>query len=827
MHAFNGWYDGEHLNHVAFPMGGIGAGTVCLNGNGALSKVSLRGQPAMLNDPMLFAAVCVRPGAGGDPIARVLEGPVPAHEVFGRPQSGFGSRRHQGLPRFGQAAFRARVPFGIVQLRDDHLPLAVQITGWSPFIPNDEDASSLPVLALEYELHNETGRALEVVFSFHSVNFLSDARARQPEAPPQSRPRVRVVDRGFVLDQPAVEAAPFARAALAATIPDDRVRVDGAWFRGNWFDALTLVWKNVSSGAAPSQPPISEGQPSPGGSLYLPLTLQPGERATVPVLLAWHVPVADVRYPSEPAAACGSGCGCSTPDADEHYRPWYTRAFADVDAVTQHWQSQYADLRRRTQRFSDCFYDTTLPPEVIEAVAANLMILKTPTLLRQRDGRVWGWEGCGDDVGCCAGSCTHVWNYAQAMPHLFSRLERTLRDTEFGLSQNDEGKQAFRSALPLRQAPDFSAHAAADGQLGGIIKVYRDWRISGDTDWLRRLWPAVKQSLRYCIQAWDPGHEGAIKEPHHNTYDIEFWGADGMCTSFYVAALAAAVQIGQTLGDDVTLFEQLLERGRRCLQQTLFNGEYFVQQVQWTGLRAKLGEFKALMGGFEELPEAQALIAAEGPKYQYGRGCLADGVLGAWMAQTSGLNCGLDDRQVRSHLLSVHRHNLKHDLSTHANPQRSGYTTGHEGGLLLCSWPQGGKPSLPFVYSDEVWTGIEYQVASHLMMHGCVTQGLDIVRLARQRYNGRVRNPFDEYECGHWYARAMSSYALLQGMTGARYDAVTKMLSLAPWTGGDFRTFVCTATGYGTAGLRDGQPFCDVVEGEIDVQGIACATIKP
>ncbi|RPJ79531.1 MAG: hypothetical protein EHM13_13305, partial [Acidobacteria bacterium] len=215
--------------------------------------------------------------------------------------------------------------------------------------------------------------------------------------------------------------------------------------------------------------------------------------------------------------------------------------------------------------------------------------------------------------------------------------------------------------------------------------------------------------------------------------------------------------------------------------------------------------------------EAAELLEKEGPKYQYGQGCLSDGVLGSWLAAMCGLGQVLDADKVASHLRAVHRYNLKHDLSEHANPQRPSYACGSEGGLLLCTWPKGGKLSLPFVYSDEVWTGIEYQVASHLMLMGLVTEGLEIVRVCRDRYDGRVRNPFNEYECGHWYARAMSSYGLLQGLTGARYDAVEKVLYLEPSIEGDFRSFLSTATGYATVGVRNGKPFLEVRSGAIDV----------
>jgi uncharacterized protein (DUF608 family) len=351
------------------------------------------------------------------------------------------------------------------------------------------------------------------------------------------------------------------------------------------------------------------------------------------------------------------------------------------------------------------------------------------------------------------------------------------------------------------------------------MKVFREWRIGGDTEWLRRLWPKAKASLDYCIATWDPGHKGWLEEPHHNTYDIEFWGPDGMCTSFYLGALTAAVAMGKALGEDVSAYAALLEQGTKKTEAELFDGEYFIQQIEWKNLRAKNPlEVKSFAGDYSA--EARALLEKEGPKYQYGKGCLSDGVLGSWLAAVCGAGQVLDPQKVASHLKAVHKYNLKRDLSAHANPQRPSYACGAEGGLLLCTWPKGGELSLPFVYSNEVWTGIEYQAASHLMLLGLVDEGLEIVRVARDRYDGRVRNPFNEYECGHWYARAMSSYALLQGLTGARYDAVEKVLWLQPSLKGDFRSFFSTATGYGAVGVKEGRPFCEAKAGKIEVREI-------
>jgi uncharacterized protein (DUF608 family) len=793
-------YQGAYLNRVAFPMGGIGAGMICLEGTGALSHFSLRNKPEVFHEPAVFAAICVK---GENPFARVLEGPVPGWKLFGMPGAGNGAGGATfGLPRFGQARFMARFPFATVRLSDKQSPLEVEITGWSPFEPGDPDNASLPVAGLEYKFKNLTSKPLEAVFSYNCRNFM--AVGKNPT-------EVKRLEGGFILQGNGAKDRMWEEGSFAVSVDQPQVKVNLAWFRGGWFDPLTMAWKDVAEGACYDRAPLTEGAPSPGATLFVPITLAAGESKTVTLRLAWHVSQTDLRIGKD-----ALNVGSKT--VPGNYRPWYAGRFASIQELTKYWRENYAGLRTASKRFSDCFHDTTLPPEVVEAVAANLTILKSPTVLRQTDGRLWAWEGCGDNSGCCHGSCTHVWNYAQAIPHLFPTLERTLRETEYGPSQNAAGHQTFRSSLPIRDVePDF--HAAADGQLGGIMKAYRDWRIGGDTAWLKTLWPAIKKSLDYCILTWDPGHKGVVEEPHHNTYDIEFWGADGMCTSFYLGALKAATLMAQAQGEDVPLYAELLKKGAAKAEADLFNGEYFIQKIEWKNLRAgNPTENKSMVGDYS--PEARALLEKEGPKYQYGDGCLSDGVLGCWMAEVCGVGPVLAKDKVSSHLKSIHRYNLKKDLSAHANPQRPAYACGAEGGLLICTWPKGGKLSLPFVYSDEVWTGIEYQVASHLMGMGMVNEGLEIVRACRDRYDGRIRNPFNEYECGHWYARAMSSYGLLQGLSGARYDAVEKVLHLDPRVKGDFRCFLSTATGYGTVGFKHGKPFVEVRQGKIDIREI-------
>jgi uncharacterized protein (DUF608 family) len=827
---YNSTYKGEYLRRVAFPIGGLGSGMFCLEGSGAFSHMSVRSRPEVFNEPGMFAAISVKGVKNG---AKIVEGPVPDWKRFGQPNTGNGAGGSIfGLPRFENAEFTPRFPFATLELAEEDFPIQAQVTGWSPFIPTDPDSSSLPSGALEYTFKNTGSHNVECVFSFHSKNFM------KPKDIDTQKIKLgnNNIDRhanGFILSQSPMQERPFDEGYFCIFTDDGETVVDHCWFRGGWFDPLTMTWDTIKKGETKTSNPVESN--APGASLYVPFSLASGAEKTVKVLMSWYVPVSDTRHGGEAKDEdkCDGTDGCCTSSdqlgasiADESYRagkykPWYSNRFKNISEVSAFWKSNYDDLREKSKLFTDTFFSNTLPTEVTEAIAANLTILKSPTVMRQYDGRLWSYEGCGDNWGCCHGSCTHVWNYAQAIPHLFPSLERTLRHTEFCESQNKEGHQTFRSALPIRPV-DHEFYAAADGQLGGIMKVYRDWRIYGDNEWLKKLYPMVKKSLDYCIRTWDPKGKGIIEEPHHNTYDIEFWGPDGMCTSFYLGALTAMIEMGKFLkkNKDVSTYQKLLSKGKQFTENELYNGEYFYQKIQVSGLNAPnpIDASKKSMGG-EYSEEARQLLEKEGPKYQYGTGCLSDGVLGAWIAKVSGLHDAFDTNKIASHLTAVHKYNFKNDLSEHANPQRPSFALGNEGGLLLCSWPKGGKLSLPFVYSDEVWTGIEYQVASHLMFMGKVKEGLEIVRACRDRYDGRIRNPFNEYECGHWYARALSSYGMLQALTGVRFDNVDKVLYVDSKIG-DFTSFLSCETGFGTVSLTNGKVSVKPAMGTFEVKKI-------
>jgi len=824
-------FSGDNATQVAMPLGGIGAGSICLNGYGGLQDFAIRARPETTALPAVWssnspeAAFAVLHIKGSSSVTKLVEGPFPAFKIFDQGLQGQGLRRggYEGFPRFGKCTFKGEYPFGEARLSDSSLPLEVELTGWNPFIPLDDKNSGIPCVILEYTLRNTSRQPVEYEFSYHLSHLAPGCKQEQ-----SGSTNTVVPGKGVFLhndEDPNAEA--YGSASI--TVIGDKPRIKGMWLRSpEWtYGSLTALWREVSTGTFTANDG-SNGIDTigrNGASILMDGRLAPGEFRTYPILITWHFPNCYVQAGGKPSTADirgEVGCRSIAGGLPPLWRPYYTSVWKDAREVALYVEKEYSSLRSRTVKFKEALFSSTLPPYVLDAVSANLAILKSPAVLREENGNLWGWEGCFPDKGCCEGSCTHVWNYAQAFPHLYPQLERTLRDIELVRSMDERGHINFRGAIPDGPV-DHSWYAAADGQLGGIMKLYRDWHICGDTGWLRKMYPLAKRSLDYCIGAWDPDHRGGLFEPHHNTYDIEFWGPDGMCTSIYLGALSAMAKMAQAVGQpaDEEFYADLAKRSSQLMDEQLFNGEYYRQKVEYIGLRdTSFADSVAHVD--EKSSELQQLLKREGPKYQYGGGCLSDGVIGAWMARTYGIETPLARNNVRSTLQAIFKNNFKTDLSEHANAQRPGYAMGQEPGLLLCSWPHGDKPTLPFIYSDEVWTGIEYQVASHLIQEGFVKEGLTIVKALRSRYDGRTRNPWNEYECGNWYARAMASYSLLGALSGFRYSAVERTLWFGPQLNvRPFKSFFSTAFGFGVISLDTQSVSVQMIEGELPIERLA------
>jgi hypothetical protein len=459
--------------------------------------------------------------------------------------------------------------------------------------------------------------------------------------------------------------------------------------------------------------------------------------------------------------------------------------------------------------------ESTLPAAVKDGAMANLSTLVTPTSFRTADGHFHGFEGCNNQAGCCFGNCTHVWNYEPATQHVFPSLARSLRENAFGFCTDDEGRQDFRQLLP----PDKQrwGNAAADGQMGQIMKLYLDWKLCGDTEWLRKHWPAARRALEFAWipGGWDGDRDGVMEGVQHNTYDVEFYGPNPLCGIWYLGALRACEEMARVAGDTAAADEyaRIFRGGSKWIDENLFNGEYYIQKVQ----------------GIPKDKIAKGLIVGMGaadtehPDFQVGDGCLVDQLSGQYVADTAGLGNLVDEAHIRKTMQSIYKYNYKRSMFRHESVQRI-YSLNDEAALIICDYGRGKRPEIPFPYFSELFTGLEYVAATLMLSHGMVAQGTECIESIRRRYDGERRNPWNEAECGHHYARAMASWAALLAFGGFQYHAAGKSVAIGPVVKGPVRSFWSAGTGWGSFRVDAGGAAIAVEEGELAMRSVKLAS---
>jgi non-lysosomal glucosylceramidase len=799
-------YSGRHLDQIAFPVGGIGTGSVSLSGQGALRDWEIINRPNLGGKmPYTFPVIWAK-APGEEPVCRVLEGPPPPPHIG----SGGGDphANGEGFPHMDACTFRGEYPFAWMDFKSKKLPLQVTLEAWNPYIPSNPDDSGYPAAILTYTLTNRTKKTVETSLAWSVWNPVgslgvsdNDRVFGNVEHGPGKNINTYYEGeklRGLMLSSKKWKKSHPRYGELALLTDAKNVTVMKYWSREGWFTPRHDFWDNFSaSGILPDHDygPTPEGQ-STAGALGVRVRLRPGQTKQIPFYFTWYFPNFEKYWHQADPAACGCD---TTQEAKPVWKNYYATQFKSAGDAAEKLHADRKRLYTETMRFHDALFGSTLPRQVLDAVSSQMAILKTTTCLRLEDGTFYGWEGCTPGCGCCEGSCTHVWNYQQALPFLFPSLERSMRSADYRYNMRKDGSLGFRIQLPPGAPPnDFLP--CADGQMGGILKAYRDWKICGDDNWLRSIWPAMKRSLEFAWKDWDPEKSGLMTGIQHNTYDIEFHGPNPMMGCFYLGALLAASEIAAYFGETEKAeeYRAVYESGRARMEADLYNGSYYIQQYD---------------------PE-------KAPIHQFGKGCLSDQVLGQWIASLAGLGYLLEPKRIRKTLESIFRHNWRADLSDHANAQRV-YALNDEAGLLLCSWPEGGRPAVPFVYSDEVWTGIEYHVASHLIMEGRVREGLAVVKGARDRHDGIKRNPWDEFECGRHYARAMSSWGLLLALSGFSYDRGLGAIGFAPKIQPEnFRCFWSLDGVWGVYRQQKNRAELEVLHGEIALTrlDLACFT---
>jgi uncharacterized protein (DUF608 family) len=799
-------YRGERTRYIRFPLGGIGSGGFSISGSGRLVDWSIRNRPALqgYNGYSHFAIKAEQDGKLLD--ARVLNGPYDENPSGGpglRPMFdgfGHGAMRQSlaGVPHFREVDFYGRFPAADLVFKDEHFPGGVRLTALSPFIPHEDRDSSMPVALLSFELVNSTDGRIDYTLAGTLGNFGNNSGRHS-----FSRENGVAALHMTSADPDEPEAH---RGDLTIATDADDVQHQDFHYRGQWFDDLTLFWKDFAKAEPLPErhydgPRTRHMQQFPEhGTLAAKVTLAPGERTTIRFVISWSFPRGDVywAYRNKPDGAIPDR---TTPLWRNYYATQWTDSAASARDAFARWKS----LVGRTLGFRDSFFGSTLPAEIKDAASSTLALLRTATCIRLEHGELWAWEGQHRFDGSCEGSCTHVWNYQQALSHLFPAIERTLRETEWTYNQLPSGGLTFRQKLPLGSGFDIIG-PCADGHFGAIIKTFREWRLSGDTEWLRRYWPNVKRAMEYAWSRdnpdrWDPDETGILSGRQHQTLDMELFGPNSWLGTMYVAALLAMAKMAAALNEPALAEKcaRLGKAGASYIDEKLYNGRYFFQAIDLDDKSA----IARLDTGRNAGVLADSFMSAYWSdehreiKYQFAEGCIADQVLGQWHAEIAGIGGFLDPGKVRSALAAVFAENFLPTMRDHFNPCRN-YAYEDEGGLLIATYPEGTRqPMVAAPYAEEVWTGVEYASASHMIMRGLIEEGLEVTRAVRKRYDGARRNPWNDIECGSYYARSMSAWQLVNAWSGMHADGIDGTLAFAPKAAGDFRLFWSAGTAWG------------------------------
>lgn len=788
-------YDRDHLYQLALPLGGIGTGTVSLGGRGELRDWEVMNIPGKKYSTVTtgnnapFFSIYMKP-AGAPASASLLAGPLYAHEYLhyeGRPVN------HHGLPRFAEASFDAAYPFGQAHLSDRALPVRVTVKGFNPLIPADEESSGLPVAVLSYEVVNTTGEPLEVAVCGSIRNFIGKDGSRFvtdwkgdyiPIGAKHNRNEYRDANgiRGLYFYSDSVDRDDPAWGTLALTTQAP----EGVTYRtssrpDDWSNAILHFWDDFSADGQLTERERAEDD-DPMGSLAVRKRIPPHGKETFTFFLTWNFP----NRQAWSATVVGN---------------YYSRLYRDAWDAAEQIIPRIPRLEEETLAFVNGLLSATYPDVVKEAALFNLSALRSQTVFRLPGGHLMGWEGVMDRFGSCWGSCTHVWNYEVATPFLFGNLARTMRDVEFNYATKENGLMNFRAALPLSEVARGNS-AAADGQMGCIMKIYREWQLCGDNRFLADNWGQVKKALSYAWteKGWDGNRDGVMEGSQHNTMDVDYFGPNPQMGFWYMGALRAAEEMALAMKDKAFAAQchTLFNKGSQWMDANLFNGEYYEHKITDPETFA-----------FLDMDDPAVRI----PRFQLGRGCLVDQLVGQYMSHICGLGYLGNREHIRTTLRSIMKYNYKEDFSHHFNNMRS-YALGNESGLLMASWPNG-RLEVPFPYFAEVMTGFEYSAAVGMIYEGQTADALRCIAAIRDRHDGAKRNPFSEPECGHHYARSMASWGAVVALSRFSYSGVAKSMSITAEPG---TYFWSNGYAWGTCRVDGTNVAVQVLKGELSLK---------
>ena len=825
-------YTGRRTNEISFPLGGIGTGSIGFAGNGRLVDWEIMNRPNK-GSANGFSHFAIKAQDGLHVVdARILNGDLNPPYTGSFAESvlngfGFGPPRDylSGMPHFRKSEFIGKYPVAVLKLNDENFPGKVEISAFNPLIPLNAEDSSIPAGFFSIAVKNTGLKELNYTFAFCVKNpspagtGINTFLKRGPVS------MVKLESNQWKNDE-------VSYGDLCIATDAQKYSYQEYLYRGSWFDNLTRYWQEFTSAEPfrnrtyeePNTVQSSGLGKEDYGVLAAEVSVKPGQTGRASFVITWNYPNRENYW--DPACNCKSGeCKPAT------WRNYYATVFKDSTASAVYCLQNWERLWTLTNRYKEALFSSTLPEQVLDAVSANISILKSPTVLRLEDGTLYGFEGCHCDSGCCDGSCSHVWNYEYVLPFLFPDLRRGFRDIDFRNNMGKDGGVTFRLQIPLGR-PRIQFRPCVDGQFGGIVQAYREWKLSGNDGWLSGHWPDIKKMISYAWSTdnpdrWDADKDGVLEGCQHHTLDMELFGPNSWLTGMYLLALKAGAEMAEYFGETETAREYLglFEKGKGWVDANLFNGEYYYQNVE-LGDKSLLEKFSEGEGwetyrGGRSNKQNYWDTESKSIKYQIGEGCVTDQVIAQWHANLCGLGEIFDKGKRVQALKAIYRHNFIKNMRAWVNPCRI-YALNDEAGIIICSFPKE-KPPVPIPYSEESMNGFEYQVACHMMQEGMVKEGLEIVAAVRERYDGEKRNPWNEFECGSNYARSMASYALLPTMSGFKYDARFGSMGFDPIAPAeDFSSFWCANNAWGKFMQTKSYMELKVLYGKLSLNNFSC-----
>lgn len=473
------------------------------------------------------------------------------------------------------------------------------------------------------------------------------------------------------------------------------------------------------------------------------LTLEAGEKKTLRFIFSWYFP----NHLTEEGKKLG------------HY---YENLFADSFEANK-LLTEKTEIFDKAVALSDLLFNTNMPGYYPDCWSSHLAtIVKSSWYLK--DGKFGLWEG----LGYCGFHTTDITYHASfGLLALFPDLQ--LRQMKMGAEfQREDGRVHHFFTPDLEHVDD--GFDRVDMNMQFVLMVLRDYLFTGNSDYLADLWSNVIRAMD-SIESLDSDKDGLPDtDTKRNTYDAwNFAGTPAYICILWLAALKAAKIIAETMNDTerAEKWSELLEKGRKSLEEKLWNGKYYNLWSDGT---------------------------------QTDESLMTDQLDGEWFLRVSGIGGIFDNEKVASILETIFEHNFD-----------------SEAGLINASCPDGKSTSL-FTYkncqAEAVWTGIGYVTAALALSAG-LRDIADIEVESIHDNQMRFGTFWDHWECGHHYTRPMSSFATLNAALGLEVNSAEKTIHLNP-VSDNITLPLCLCNALATVKITNGELEINCIEGSLD-----------